>query len=46
LSCGPAAECAKFLVHLAARNRIERAERLVHEQNRRVGGQRARDNDR
>ena len=36
---------AKLLVHLAARDRIERAERLVHQQNRRVGGERARHAD-
>ena len=33
------------LLQLAARDRIERAERLVHQQHRRIGGQRARDAD-
>ena len=36
------AAALEFVVHFAARERIERAEWLVHQQNRRIGGQRAR----
>ena len=34
-------DAAELLLQLAARDRIERAERLVHQQHRRIGGQRA-----
>ena len=38
----PPLEILKFACISAARQRIERAERLVHQQNRRIGGQRSR----
>ena len=38
-------DAPKLAVQLAARDGIERAERLVHQQNRRIGGERARDPD-
>ena len=38
-------DAAELAVQLRARDRIERAERLVHQQDRRIGGQRARDAD-
>ena len=36
---------ANSRVQFNARDRIERAERLVHQQHRRIGGERARDAD-
>ena len=38
-------DAAELLLQLAARDRIERAERFVHQQHRRIGGQRPRDAD-
>ncbi len=32
-------QIGKFLLQLAARERVERAERLVHQENRRIGGE-------
>ena len=41
----PILNAAELDVQLGARERIERAERLVHQENRRIGRQRARDAD-
>ncbi len=41
----PLLNAPELAMNLGARDRIERAERLVHEQNRRIGGERAGDAD-
>jgi hypothetical protein len=38
-------DISKFALHFSARHRIESTKRLVHQQNRRIGGQGARNTD-